>query len=219
MTYQQWLDTLVSPVRYFLNWLISIANSLIHNYFFITFLGITIFISLVWLIFNLIFDTIDSINSRYDDYNDKNYNYELLKEVQSDYLNNHYTDEYDYRYRSKVLNGQVLNGYFQLNKELDIDNRRLANLNKIESLKDIKRDNLIDNDSSNDDDINLIIPPQIQLAKKEELDNTLIHDYYEEVKQRTNDKIDKILFENGYIDYKGKLVNINTGEVINDNKE
>lgn len=217
MSYSQWLDTLVSPIQYFINWLIAIADSLIHNYIFITFLGITLFISLVWFIFHLIFDFIDSINDRYDDYNDKYYNYELLKEVQSDYLDKHYIDEYDYRYRSKVLNGQVLNGYLQQNKDLDIDNKRLANLNKIEALKDIKQEKLTDDDSSNDDDIDLIIPPKPQLANKNELGHSWLYDYDDELKNEINSNVDNILYENGYIDYKGHLFDIKTGEVVDSN--
>lgn len=171
MSYQDFLNSLISPITSFVSWLSLIANYLIHNYFFITFLGITLFISLVWFIFYLIFDFIDRVNNRYDDYSDKYYNYELLKEVQSDYLNNNYSDEFDYRYRNKVLNGQVLNSYLSNNRELDIDNKRLANFNKMESLKQIKNDILSDDDSSNDNDIDLIIPPKPQLSNKNELDN------------------------------------------------
>lgn len=217
MSYQDFLDTLVSPINSFINWLSLVANSLIHNYIVITLLGITLFISLVWFIFYLIFDYFDKINNRYDDYNDKFYNYELLKDVQIDYLNSHYLKEFDYRYRNKVLNSQVLNAYLSQNKELDIDNRRLANSNKMESLKQIKNEILGDNDPSNDSDLDLIIPPkpqkatfdELKLAELKELDNEIIKD--------NNKKIDSILLENGYIDYKGHLVDINTGEIVNSN--
>lgn len=214
MSYQDFLDTLVIPINSFINWLSIVANSLIHNYFVITLLGITLFISLVWFIFYLIFDYFDKINNRYDDYNDKFYNYELLKDVQSDYLNSHYLKEFDYRYRNKVLNSQVLNAYLTQNKELDIDNKRLANFNKMESLKQVKNEILGDNDSSNDSDLDLIIPPKPQKATFDELKLAELKEFDKEIIKDNNKKIDSILLENGYIDFNGKLVNINTGEVV-----
>ena len=214
MTYQQFLNSLVSPITSFIEWLTMVANNLIHNYIFISFLGITIFISFVWFIFHLIFNYFDKVNNRYDDYSDKYYNYELFKEVQSNYLNKHYVDEFDYRYRSKVLNGQVLNAYLHNNSDLDIDNKRLSNLNKIESLKEIKNEKLSDDDSSNDDDIDLIVPPKPQKATFDELKLAELKSIHDENVKENNSEIDKILLENGYIDHKGQLVNINTGEVV-----
>ena len=218
MSYSDFLNNLISPITAFVNWLSTMANSLITNYYFITFLGITIFISLFWLLFNLIFNHFDRINKRYDDYNDKYYNYELSKEVHSAYLDKHYSDEYDYRYRNKVLNSQVLNGYLQNNEQLDIDNRILSNKNRMSALKSIKNELLDDNDDSNDSDIDLIVPPKkVELASVKELNKNLIEEYpnlHNELVKENNDLIDKILLENGYIDYKGNLVDIKTGETV-----
>ena len=214
MTYHEFLEFIFTPITSFVNWLGMVANSLMSNYIFMTFLGITIFISLVWVVYDFIKTIIDNISSKYDDYNDRYYNYELFKEVQSDYLDKHYTDEYDYRYRSKVLNSQVLNGYLQLNKDLDIDNKRLANKNKMESLKEIKEEILNDDDSSNDNDIDLIVPPKPQLASVEDLKLAELKEFHQDTIKEINSDIDRILFENGYIDYKGNLVKIDTGEVV-----
>lgn len=209
MTYQEFLNSLVSPITSFVNWLTMVANNLIHNYIFITFLGITIFISFIWLIFHLIFDYFDKVNNRYDDYSDKYYNYELFKEVQSNYLNKHYVDEFDYRYRCKVLNGQVLNAYLHNNSDLDVDNKRLANLNKIESLKQIKNEKLSDDDSSNDDDIDLIVPPKPQKASFDELKLAELKSLHEELKNDINNDISRIERENSDLVEKLDYYNIN----------
>lgn len=209
LSYRDWLDTLALPIRYFVDWLVQISNSLCENYFFITLLGITIFVSLFWVVFYIISFIYHKYHDRFEDYNDKYYNYELFKEVQSDYLDNHYTDEYDYRYRSKVLNSQVLNGYLHQNKDLDIDNKRLANKNKMESLKEIKEEILNDDDSSNDNDIDLIVPPKPQLANWNELKQAQLRDMQEELKKDINSEIERIESENKDLVEKLDYYNIN----------
>lgn len=195
MTYQDFLSTLVSPINYFINWLSIVADSLIHNYIFITMFGIVLFISLVWLVYDIIDWFFYSHINDYDDYNDRMYDYKLLKEVQSDYLDNNYSNEFDYRYRSKVLNGQVLNVYLSQNKDLDIDNKRLSNSNKMESLKKLKEDILHDDDVSNDDDLDLIIPPKPQLSSINELKHKNKGMSSEELKEFQADIASDIFFK------------------------
>ena len=52
MTYSEFLQTLVSPITTFVSGLSSIASSLMSNYIFITLLGLVIFGSLFWLIYD-----------------------------------------------------------------------------------------------------------------------------------------------------------------------
>ena len=49
MTYHNFLEFIFTPISYFVSFLTQVADSLIHNYIFITFFGITLFISLFWL--------------------------------------------------------------------------------------------------------------------------------------------------------------------------
>ena len=124
MSYSEWLDTLVSPISNFVNWLSMVADSLIHNYFFITLLGITLFLSSVWLVYSIIDWFFYSKINDYDDIENKYYDYCISKKVQSRYLDEHYLDEFEYRYKIRVLSEQVLTSFLLKNKDLIISNRR-----------------------------------------------------------------------------------------------
>lgn len=66
MTYSSFVDTLSNGFSMFYNGLITLANVMIHNYLIITLLGVSLFISLVYLFINNIltipFNRKDKVN-------------------------------------------------------------------------------------------------------------------------------------------------------------
>ena len=224
MTYSDFLNQFVGVISSFISWLSDVSDVLIHNYFFITILGITLFISFFWLVYHLFNDVIRNIIYGYDDYNDMYDKYVLKKQIQSDYLDNHYQDEFDLKYRYKTLDLQVRNALFNADYELMKDNR-IKNLQlNIDALKELKRINLMDNDDSNDDDVDMIIPnPPVKLASASELkianlrqfDNEIVNDINNSVNRISNDYIKNIhdKYDLSY-DSDFYLVNRDTGEVI-----
>ena len=230
MSYSDFLNQFVGVISLFINSLISVSESLMSNYIFITFLGITIFVSLFWFLHNIVMRFFENVVSGYEDYNDLYDDYVLKKQVQSDYLDNHYDDEYDFRYRSKLLNLQVLNGLYQTQHDLLVENR-IENLQtNIDALKELKTTKLLDNDDSNDNDVDMLIPnPPVNLASVGELksnknsnifdDDPHLHDRLVEENKMMRAKI--LLDYSHYVqknyipgnsDF--ELININSGEVI-----
>lgn len=225
MTYNDFLNQFVGVISSFVSWLISVSNVLIHNYFFITIFGLALFCSFFWLVYHIFSDTIKHIIYGYDDYNNLYDYYVLKKQVQSDYLDNHYNDEYDLKYRYKVLDLQVMNGVYQNNYDLIKDNK-IHNLQlNIDALKELKRINLQDNDDSNDNDVDMIVPnppvniasaSELKLANLKQFDNELVNDINSSIDRISNDFIKNI--HNKYElapDSDLYLVNKETGEVIN----
>lgn len=158
MSYQDFLNTLISPIRLFVSALTEVADTLVHNYIFITLLGLSLFVSLVWLIYYAFHDFIDSKISKIEDKIDRYKNYELYKETQREYLDKHRVDEYMYLYDLTILKQQVKNGIYRNHPDLLYDNMKNNLKMRIEVLKEINRDNLIDDDLSNDNDIDYIVP-------------------------------------------------------------
>ena len=124
MTYQDFLDSLVSPITSFVSWLSMVANSLIHNYIFITMLGIVLFISLVWLVYDIIDWFFYSHINDYDDFNNRLYDYGVFKKVQYEYLNKNYDKEFEYKYKLRVLNEQVFSSLLHNNRDLLLQNTK-----------------------------------------------------------------------------------------------
>lgn len=54
MSYSEFVDSLDYGFQLFYNTLISISNMLLNNYIFITILGLVIFISLIYFLFDII---------------------------------------------------------------------------------------------------------------------------------------------------------------------
>lgn len=234
MSYQEFLNTLISPIRLFVSALSQVADSLIHNYIFITLLGLSLFISLVWLIYytfhNFINSKIDRIESKMEKYK----NYELYKEVQKEYLNKHRNDEFDYLYDLTLLRQQVLNGVYRNHPEVLIDNLKQYNKLKIQALKSIENDNYNDKNPFNDDDINYVVPnPKIQKADRSELIESLnkytplskeeLSNYSKQLESDINNDILRImnnnkdlLSKNGlvYDSKTNKIYSNKTGELI-----
>lgn len=215
--YNDFLEFIFTPLSYFINWLSLVANNLIHNYFFITILGLVLFVSLFWFLYNIIFGFLSHKINQYEDFNDKYDDYVESKQIRSLYLDKHRLDEFAYLYDYMILKQQVLNGIYQNHSDLILDNK-IQNLKlNITALKDLRKSNLDDNDISNDEDVDMILPnpPKPQLADWNELKVAELKEFRKEIKDDVNSQIDKILLENGYIDYNGQLVNAKTGEVVN----
>ena len=170
MSYSQWLDTLVSPISNFITWLSMVADSLIHNYFVITLLGICLFLSLFWLVFYFIHDYIESKIHKYDDFNNMYDRYVLFKKVKLKYLDLHRLDEFEYLTKYSVLKRQVLihlyNSYPDLMLESKIKNLEFT----AQGIRDLKGRQVSDNNPLNDNDADIFISnPSIQLADSTEL--------------------------------------------------
>ncbi len=146
-SYYDFLEFIFTPVSYFVSWLSSVANNLIHNYIFITFFGITIFISLFWLLINFVLNYFDKKAYEYEDFNNLYEDYVKRQKVKYKYFENHYTDLYGYNYKIRVMNEQIYNNITLKNKDLLIDN-------KIQSLK-INKEALqrLNNNTINDNKI------------------------------------------------------------------
>lgn len=145
MTYYEFLEFIFTPISYFVNWLTSIANSLIHNYIFITFFGIVIFVSLFWFLIDWLLDYFHSKAYEYEDFNNLYDDYVKRQKVKYKYLDNHYSDLYSYNYKIRVMNEQVYNHVSNINKELLIANKiNSLKINK-EGLERFKNSTSIDN--------------------------------------------------------------------------
>lgn len=229
MSYQDFLNTLISPIRLFVSALTEVADSLVHNYIFITLLGLSLFISLVWLIYYTFHDFINSKINSIEDKIDRYKKYELYKETQREYLDKHRVDEFMYLYDLTILKQQVMNGIYRNNPEVLLDNITQFNKLKAKALKSIKEEYENDDDSSNDDDIDYIIPtPPIQKATLDELKKAnqigWLKEYSRQLENEINSGIDKIMDENkdllskygvSYNKKSNEFFDNQTGEVIN----
>lgn len=66
MSYQQFLNNLVTPISSFITWFGTILNYLITNYFFITLLGITLISSLLFYFLSNIIYNVNSCKKDLD---------------------------------------------------------------------------------------------------------------------------------------------------------
>ena len=131
-TFQEFAHDLFLPVSYFVDWLGSVANSLINNYIFQTLLCLTIIFSLFWLFYNSIFDFFDSYMNKVDIYLSKKQNYEMYRQIKREYFDEYPDLEYKDKYKSYSLSREVYDDYFDNNTDL-VKNFKLKNLvlNKI----------------------------------------------------------------------------------------
>lgn len=145
ISYTDFLDFIFTPISYFANWLSSVANTLINNYFFITILGITIFISLLFLFIDSFHDFIRKKIHDYEDFNNLYDDYCKRQKVKYKYFEEHYIDLSEYNYKLRVMNEQIYNMVCNKNKDLLVDN-------KIHSLKINNQALEFFKDSNNDDE-------------------------------------------------------------------
>lgn len=233
MSYQEFLNTLISPIQYFISWLSMVADVLIHNYYFITMLGIVLFISLFWLVYYLIHDFIYSRFNDYEDFNDRYKKYVELQEIKKKYLDNHRLDVFEYLYDYKILQQQVINAIYQKHPQIMLENKINNFKLSAEALRKMKLEQVSDDKLDNDNDADIFISnPKVELVSKNELlklkrDNKTkwLKDWGEELKRDTDVLIESIMFENKdlldklgvYYDVKSNLfTDSKTGEVVDD---
>ena len=78
MSYNDFLDLISNGCTMFYNALISISNSLIHNYIFITLIGLSLFVSLLYLFMNnYVFNLSIKFRNKSDDFIDSERRYKL----------------------------------------------------------------------------------------------------------------------------------------------
>ena len=82
MSYNEFLNSFIGVISLFVNGIKEIANTLSHNYIFITLIGLVMFSSLFWLIYHFVFNFFDKLIYGYEEYNDLYENYVLKKRVQ-----------------------------------------------------------------------------------------------------------------------------------------
>lgn len=238
MSYSDWLDTLVSPISSFVDWLSMFADSLIHNYFVITLLGICLFVSLFWLVFNILHDFVYSKINEYEDFNDMYKKYVLSKKIKMKYLDLHRLDEFEYLTKYLVLKRQVMihlyNSYPDLMLESKVKNLEFT----AQGIRDLKDRQAFDDNPLNDNDADMLsnIPlPPVQLADSTELklkkNNPMSFDELNlidlNLKENNKSKISSIIKKNRklllkynieYDEISNVFFNPITGEVIDDFK-
>ena len=112
---------------------------------------------------------------------------------------------------------------YQTQHDLIVQNK-IENLQaNIDAIKGLKQINLLDNEDSNDNDVDMIIPnPPVNLASFDELKQAELRSFHNELVKENNDEIDRILSEypdfnsDNYAIKDSHIVNIHTGEVISD---
>lgn len=132
LTYNEFLDSMIAPVRAFVDWLIAVADSLINNYIIITFLGICLFISLFYLVFyDIIIAFFDSHISSIEDKLDKKKNYALYQEIKDDYYRDNMSKIFNLKYNNYVISQAVMSEYLNKHRS-DVEQLRFKNyvLNK-----------------------------------------------------------------------------------------
>lgn len=221
MTYPEFVDSLSYGFSLFIDTLIRVSNVLMHNYIFITLVGLSIFISLFYLIYYFIHDVIDSRIYNIEDKLNRKKIYELYKEIRNEYLDEHRTDEFMYLYNYYILKQQVMNGILQNHSEVLLDNYKMQLDLKKNALKELKQSYENDDDVSNDNDINYLIPNP-KVVSFDEFKQSQLKELHESLKKSNNEKIDEISndfvkhIKESYDLYDDlQLVNKKTGEVIN----
>lgn len=231
MSYSNFLQFIKHGIDIFVNNFGYVLESLIHNYFIITLLGLGLFISLVCFIVYIIHYFVNNFINRYVEYDDKYHNYELLQKVKHDYLNRNRLDVYDYLYDYKVLQYQVLNGIYQRHPQILLENKVMNFQLNADALKLLKHRNISDEVPNNDNDAdmfsNIPVPPiqmanssELKLKKNKPMSYDELHLLHEYNKADINKKIDDITTEflgqhpNLSMDNEGHIYDKDTGEVF-----
>ena len=115
MTYNEFLNQFIQPISNFITWLSMVADNLIHNYFFLTFFGITIFISLFYLVFNFVKDYFVRRHNNIENYLNKYNDYKMFQNVRSDFMQKEPNLFYDNLYKDYVFKKSVQDLYHELN--------------------------------------------------------------------------------------------------------
>lgn len=122
MTYNDFLNQFIQPISNFINWLSMVADNLIHNYIFLTIFGISIFISLFYLVFNFIRDYFDRMHDNVDRYLNKYNDYKMLQNVRSDFMQKESNLFFNNLYKDYVFKKSVQDLYKDL-KDDNVDDK------------------------------------------------------------------------------------------------
>ena len=115
MTYQEFLNQFIEPISSFVSWLSMVANNLIHNYIFITFVGITLFISLLFLLYYSVKDFFESRRNNADKYLDKYNDYVIRQKIRRDFMQKEPDLFYENLYKDYVFKKAVRDDFVENN--------------------------------------------------------------------------------------------------------
>lgn len=111
MTYQEHLNSLISPVQSFFDWFTQITNSLLRNYFVIDMLGFVLIGSLLFLLINILLnyihkknDDLEKKQSRYD-------SYALFQEAKNEFMKKNPSLYYENKYKDYVFQKSIQKDY------------------------------------------------------------------------------------------------------------
>lgn len=135
MSYQDFLDSLLYGINLFLDNFDLVINNLFTNYIFITFLGITIFLSLLnWFLKHVVFAPL-KVKDNIDYWVDTKRNYKLYNDVKYNYMFTNDIDVNLYKYKNLVMSKQVQALYLSNNTDLESYLKRInLNLGRKEAL-------------------------------------------------------------------------------------
>lgn len=118
MTYEAFLEMLLTPFHIFFYTITRWSSALFDNYYFITILGAGLFCSFVLFCFNhFVLGWLKVPSSKYEEYNDLYKNYDLYQDVKMDWFKNNRDKIYAYRYDNYGVNQNVRDLYNDTNKK------------------------------------------------------------------------------------------------------
>lgn len=111
MTYNEFLNSLTSGINIFINNISLVADSLLHNYIFITFFGIVIFVSLFHFLTDYLFDYIHSTRNNIEEEIDLYKKYKKYQLVKLKFLHKDRKIVYDINYLNHMIKQGVMRDY------------------------------------------------------------------------------------------------------------
>lgn len=121
MSYSDFLDFISNGCIMFLNAFINVSNSLIHNYIFITLLGLSIFITLFWWFYDNVVIALLKVKDNCDNWVDLKRRYKQFNDMKLNYISTNRYDVELLNYANLKINREL---YYQfLNNENDLSFR------------------------------------------------------------------------------------------------
>lgn len=122
MSFTDFINSFQNGINLFLNSITSFCDSLIHNYIFIVFLGLVLFISFFWFFINLVIDIFHTkVDSNIDNYIDTYNNFDKFQKIKFEWYNNNRDMVYKTRYDNFMIANNV-RSMFNLNNKHEIIN-------------------------------------------------------------------------------------------------
>ena len=120
MSYSNFLDSLSNAFVIFVNGLVSISNSLMSNYFFITILGLVLFCSLFWLVYDTFGDFFSNKIEKYYKVQDLKERYDTLQHIKFEWQNTHRDMVYANKFDNYDISQKVRNMWVKKKSDLAI---------------------------------------------------------------------------------------------------